>query len=262
MRLGRCRRKVAPGFDAHLSLGDDGTEGKREHPGSDTSSPYGRLRLNYRLKDLWYDVYREMMNKSPLLYIAALIDRTRALGPGERLAIWVQGCPFSCPGCVAPEFLPSGGGEAMSVNALAARAASANGLEGVTVSGGEPFAQADGLAALLAALPRSLSIIVFTGYGAGELARLARRREVIGRALARIDVLIDGRYQHAENDSRGLRGSRNQTVHFLTARYRHLRDWFEAAPRTVERIEDGQGAMLVGVPPLALWREWMGESGR
>jgi pyruvate-formate lyase-activating enzyme len=31
---------------------------------------------------------------------------TRALGPGLRSAVWVQGCPFRCTGCIAPDWIP------------------------------------------------------------------------------------------------------------------------------------------------------------
>ena len=38
--------------------------------------------------------------------VAAIIPSTHALGPGERAVVWVQGCPFHCSGCIAPEWLP------------------------------------------------------------------------------------------------------------------------------------------------------------
>jgi anaerobic ribonucleoside-triphosphate reductase activating protein len=193
--------------------------------------------------------------KADFLRVAASVRRTRALGPGQRFAVWLQGCPFSCPGCLAPEFLPLEGGYLMDASVLAAQINATHGIEGVTISGGEPLLQVDGLAEMLAQLSAGLSVIVFTGYDSAELARLGKHRSSLRDVLGRIDVLIDGRYQHADNDSLGLRGSRNQTVHFLTLRYRHLRNQFESGSRRVEVHESED--MLVGIPPLAQWKDWV-----
>jgi anaerobic ribonucleoside-triphosphate reductase activating protein len=190
------------------------------------------------------------------LRVAATVARTGALGPGLRFAIWVQGCPFNCPGCVAPDFLPIGHGEEIEVSALAAAVNATADLEGITISGGEPLLQAEALALFVSKLSARLSIILFTGYDSAELSRMVARRAAVARLLTRVDVLIDGRYVHGLNDSRGLRGSRNQVVHFLTPRYRHLRDQFECGPRRIE-VDCGDGGMFVGVPSLAQWREWI-----
>ncbi|AEH11670.1 MULTISPECIES: hypothetical protein [Protofrankia] len=41
-----------------------------------------------------------------LLNVAATCRLTRALGPGPRAVVWVQGRPFDRAGCVAPDRLP------------------------------------------------------------------------------------------------------------------------------------------------------------
>lgn len=41
-----------------------------------------------------------------MINVAEICLGTRALGPGLRSALWVQGCPFRCPGCVAPDWIP------------------------------------------------------------------------------------------------------------------------------------------------------------
>src|ERR1700722_19472169 len=83
-----------------------------------------------------------------------LLDRCQVLGPGVRAVIWVQGCPLRCPGCIAPETLPFAAadgnvGGVRSVADLAGWLAELDETEGVTLSGGEPFAQAEALAELL-----------------------------------------------------------------------------------------------------------------
>ncbi|MFI5957823.1 4Fe-4S single cluster domain-containing protein [Cryptosporangium sp. NPDC051539] len=191
------------------------------------------------------------------LNIAATWRRTRSLGPGVRSVAWVQGCPFSCPGCVSPEWIPFTAANAYSPEQLAetllAHSAGDSSFEGLTFSGGEPMEQAEGLAATMRAarsmVPHSkkLSLICYTGY---RLERLRRDPPNPGVAdlLALTDVLIDGRYVAARNDDRGLRGSSNQRVHHLTDRYRDRSDEFERGRRRVEVRIRPDGVQMVGVP--------------
>ena len=86
---------------------------------------------------------------SETLTLYARLPRTRALGPFTRFALWVQGCPFHCPGCMTPDARPFEGGETVAIDRLAAEVLAVDDIEGLTVSGGEPFTQAAGLAALV-----------------------------------------------------------------------------------------------------------------
>jgi anaerobic ribonucleoside-triphosphate reductase activating protein len=185
------------------------------------------------------------------LNIAAVCPATRALGPGLRAAVWVQGCPFDCPGCIAPDWIPTRPARAVSPDELA-RELCAGPVTGLTLSGGEPMSQAPGLAQLIdeARGLRALSIICFTGY---RLERLRRDPPGPGVAglLSRVDVLIDGRYVAALDNGRGLRGSTNQRVHQLTDRLRHTGFDFEHGPRRTEIVVGPTQARLVGVPTAA-----------
>ena len=135
----------------------------------------------------------------------------------------------------------------------AARMAEEPEIDGLTVSGGEPFAQARGLAGLLEEARRlSLSTLVFTGFTLRQLTSRRARDPFVADALDRIDVLVDGLYDHALNDSRGLRGSGNQVVHFLTDRLIAHRDSLELGERRTETRMSTAGLMRVGVPPLRL----------
>jgi len=194
------------------------------------------------------------MNNHYSLNIAAWIDSTYALGPGKRFAFWLQGCPFSCPGCVAPSFLPIIPAHQFTIEQLLSLIAP---VEGITISGGEPMLQAEALAALLKMIHSQLdlSIIIYSGYYLNELKRLAVHKPAISQILGMVDVLIDGRYEHSQNDSRGLRGSANQTIHFLTERYAHLRPLFESQKRTMEIHPLPAGnKLMVGLPTLSQWR--------
>ena len=173
--------------------------------------------------------------------------RSRANGPGARFVVWLQGCTLGCPGCFNPTTHDARGGSERSIEELAAEIP--DNVEGLTLSGGEPLQQADAAIALLElARARSLSTLAFSGYSIDEIRALPRGPDV----LARLDVLIDGRYIAGERLATGLRGSANQRIQLLTARYT-LAD-VEATPVAEIRIaRDGQ-VVLTGVNPLKLKR--------
>jgi anaerobic ribonucleoside-triphosphate reductase activating protein len=148
--------------------------------------------------------------------VARVLERSAANGPGERFVLWVQGCPLACTGCWNPDTWSFRRRDMRTVDELAAAIFSTAGIEGVTFTGGEPFAQARSLAKLGKQLRAAgLSVFVFTGYDLEELAGPDHRP-----LLEVTDVLVAGRYMQARRAS-GLpwRGSSNQSVHFLTDRY-------------------------------------------
>jgi anaerobic ribonucleoside-triphosphate reductase activating protein len=120
-------------------------------------------------------------------------------------------------------------------------------VTGLTFSGGEPMLQAAGLAAVarLARRQRELSIICYTGFTLEQL-RARPPGPGVEDLLAEIDVLIDGPYVAALNDQRGLRGSINQTVHYLTNRLRG--NDFTSSPRRIEIHLREDHTLLVGIP--------------
>ncbi|MET8996645.1 4Fe-4S single cluster domain-containing protein [Amycolatopsis sp. NPDC004169] len=138
-----------------------------------------------------------------------------ALGPGERLAVWVQGCTLSCKGCMSRDTWPADGGEDVPIAELTAlwRSAVDRGAEGLTISGGEPLQQADGLAAFLTAADevrrdagRELDFLLYTGYDEGELD------ETRWAAAGQADVVVFGRYDVTRPTELVWRGSANQRM--------------------------------------------------
>ena len=182
-----------------------------------------------------------------LLNVAEICPATRTLGPGQRFAIWVQGCCFDCPGCVSPDWIPQKQATLVEPKQLADYILSIPGTEGLTISGGEPMLQAAALSELLACCDRDLSIICFTGFTLEQL--YAKSNPAINQFLNRIDVLIDGQYVSALNDNKGWRGSSNQIVHFLTPRHLLDADLFTERKRDVEIHLREASALVVGVPP-------------
>jgi anaerobic ribonucleoside-triphosphate reductase activating protein len=191
-----------------------------------------------------------------LVNVAAVCPRTRALGPGTRAVVWVQGCPFDCAGCIAPDWLPPHPARQVTPAELVGELCPA-GADGLTFSGGEPMQQAAALAQVIrlarqdVGRHKDLSLICFTGYRLEELRR-DPPTDGVPSLLSEVDVLIDGRYVAALDDNRGLRGSSNQRVHFLTDRLKSCGYDFTGRPRSAEiKIADGS-ALLVGIPPAGV----------
>ena len=82
------------------------------------------------------------------LNIAQTLPRSAVNGPGERFVIWVQGCSFACPGCWNPDTWSFEQRNLHDVDQLIAEVLATEGTEGVTFTGGEPFAQAGALTAV------------------------------------------------------------------------------------------------------------------
>jgi anaerobic ribonucleoside-triphosphate reductase activating protein len=109
----------------------------------------------------------------PLLNIAHICPETRALGPGLRAVVWVQGCCFNCPGCIAPEWINFRIAKLISPDSLAEKLLSNPNIEGLTFSGGEPMLQPAGLAKLaqIARKKKDISIICYTGFTLEQLIK-------------------------------------------------------------------------------------------
>jgi len=199
---------------------------------------------------------RRFRSSHETINLAAFQPSTRAHGPGLCAVVYVQGCPFHCPGCIAPEWQEQRQAELVNVHDLARQVMAEPGITGVTFSGGEPMLQAGALANLAAILRQKrldLDIIGFTGFQLGQLP-LSGNADV-ERLLSLVDVLIDGPYVESLNDNRGLRGSSNQVVHRLTERGKKMSYDFEGAPRQAEIHVDQNGYMVVGVPPSGVLNE-------
>jgi anaerobic ribonucleoside-triphosphate reductase activating protein len=154
--------------------------------------------------------------------IARIIAETEAEGPGKRFAIWFQGCPLRCVGCCNPEFLPFKGGELVQVVEVMQQISVVqreNGIEGISLLGGEPFAHAEAAAEIAAnAQSLGLTVMIYSGYTLQQLQ--AQKDAQYDRLLSHCDLLVDGPYDQTQPEPvRRWIGSKNQVVHFLTSRY-------------------------------------------
>ena len=128
-----------------------------------------------------------------VLNLAGFLARSEVNGPGIRAVVWVQGCPLRCEGCFNEQFQPFSPATLIPVDELAGTILALPGIDGVTFSGGEPFAQAGPLAALGERLRRAgLTIVTYTGYTAEQLA--SGDDPAWPALLAVTDLLIAGPY--------------------------------------------------------------------
>jgi anaerobic ribonucleoside-triphosphate reductase activating protein len=193
------------------------------------------------------------------LQVAQIVPCTEAEGPGRRFALWFQGCPLRCPGCCNPEMLPFSGGTTMTLSELVAQvlsAANQDGIEGITLLGGEPLAHAAGAAALARQVGEmGLSVMVFSGYTLEEARRLPD--PAVNELLNLTDILVDGPYIRELPDTRRRWiGSTNQRIHFLSDRYCPNDPCWRMSNTLEIRLDHGT-VTVNGFPALAavgLWK--------
>jgi len=132
-------------------------------------------------------------------------------GPGLRTVLFLAGCPHHCHGCHNPSSWNDQGGEEWPISDILERIR-LNRHRKVTISGGEPFLQADALAELTNVLSREgYETWVYTGYRLEELQASSSRS--VSRVLHTIDALVDGPFVLSERTlSLPFRGSANQRI--------------------------------------------------
>jgi 23S rRNA maturation mini-RNase III len=126
--------------------------------------------------------------------------------------------------------------------------ASLEGIEGVTISGGEPFEQASSVAELLEGVrnikhddQEKLTTFVFTGYTYEHLKR--SNDDSVKKLLELIDILCSGPFIEEEKSESSLwRGSQNQELVYLTGRYNKSQEkqWMDETPEEEFLISNSQ----------------------
>ena len=154
------------------------------------------------------------VTRGPTLRVARIYHGSVVDGPGRRSVVQLQGCPIRCTGCYVPETHDPAAGVALGVADVVVALLDLSGgpRDGITVLGGEPFFQPQGLAAVLREIKgRGIHTVVYTGYTLETLGRW--QQPDIHEALRLIDLLIDGPFIRSLADGAGRwRGSRNQRL--------------------------------------------------
>ena len=127
-----------------------------------------------------------------------------ANGEGARYVVFVQGCAHRCPGCHNPGTWDFQGGYEADLEMLAKDILRHCYIDGITLSGGDPFYQQAECLELLAKLPEDMNVWIYTGFEYDEIkdTKLAKRA----------DVLVTGPYIQSLRCEGKLYGSSNQKI--------------------------------------------------
>ena len=195
-----------------------------------------------------------MPMSSPLLCLNKAHYPVTALGPGRRIGLWLQGCALACPGCVSQDTWTFADDQALPLPVLLAwcRKVALHGLDGITISGGEPFAQPEALLTLLQALHDwrnnaglNFDILCYSGLSWRRLQR------DFALMLALLDAVIPEPF-HAQQPTRLIwRGSANQPLIPLSAlsreRYAPYQS-LEVERRSLQIVVDDERVWGIGIP--------------
>ena len=150
----------------------------------------------------------------PALRLAGVIRESIVDGPGIRMTVFTQGCPHHCKGCHNEQTWDFEGGYDSSTERILEEAQKDPLLKGLTLSGGEPFAQAEALS-VLAKEAKALGYDIFccTGYTFEKLVSEFETHPEYKNLLENCDWLVDGPFV-LEKRSLMLkfRGSTNQRI--------------------------------------------------
>ena len=148
--------------------------------------------------------------------IAGYYHNSLCEGPGRRSSVLFQSCPLKCKGCWVSWLHTEEAGELVPVGLLATELLDPNyERDGVSILGGEPFAQPDGLLALVRELRQNgcRHILCYSGYTFEALCEKGIKQKAISAVLNEIDMLIDGAYIESLAETAGeWTGSGNQRV--------------------------------------------------
>lgn len=183
-----------------------------------------------------------------LLNVAHIRRRSRVNGPGVRSVVWVQGCTICCPGCFNPDTHPHKPVKLLDPRQLAEELLAIPDTEGITLSGGEPFEQAEACAILTETIRKAgPSVMVFTGCPYEHLQE--SEDPSVQRFLASIDLLVAGPYvERLKIDVDRWRASSNQQILALTDRYADLVKSGLSEEAVVEVSADGGVLSFTGFP--------------
>lgn len=148
------------------------------------------------------------------LRIAGIVNESIVDGPGIRLVVFAQGCRHKCPGCQNPHTHSFEGGTLVTIDEIVERVRENPMLDGVTLSGGDPFEQAENFAELALRIRRmGMNVVTYTGYTYEQLMNGIDKRKGWERLLQESDILIDGRFEETKkNLLLRFRGSENQRI--------------------------------------------------
>lgn len=158
---------------------------------------------------------KEAGEPSPcFLRIAGVVKESIVDGPGIRFTVFTQGCNHHCPGCHNPQTHDFDGGNVVSIDSLLEQIKKNPLLDGITLSGGEPFEQAEACGELARrAHAMKLNVMTYSGYTFEEIVEGSTYRPGWKELLQETDILVDGPFMlERRNILLRFRGSENQRL--------------------------------------------------
>jgi len=146
--------------------------------------------------------------------IAGIVHDSIVDGPGLRFVVFTQGCKLRCEGCHNPDTWDADGGTEISVDDIINDMLSNPLIDGLTLTGGEPFEQAaDCISLATVARDNGLNVWIYTGKTFEELQEESKSNCSVAELLKLTNVLIDGKFVLTERTlSQKWIGSNNQRV--------------------------------------------------
>ena len=180
------------------------------------------------------------------MYVARILYPVNVLGPGKRIGIWFNGCNHHCPGCSNPELWELQERYKTTLQTLmrlVKHICDNQAVDGFTLTGGDPFTQADALRQLLPELSKfSNDILVYTGFDYEEI--FLKYPELVSQ----IGVMIDGKYIQERNNGAVLRGSDNQRIIILNDRLADkYSSYLSTAQNEIQNFTSLDGVISVGI---------------
>lgn len=164
-----------------------------------------------------------------------IVENEHLYGPGKRLLMHLKGCSIHCEGCINKHLWPFEGGTPMSPEDVL-NICKKEDLEGITIHGGEPLDQADGLYDVVKAIKHEkYTSILFTGYIKKELNQTQLKIWNLS------DIVVAGRFQlKKRNVNLQFRGSTNQRVYIHNGPYKNykIQDGYTTAILTIDENGD------------------------
>ena len=144
------------------------------------------------------------------LRIAGIEEESIVDGPGIRMVIFTQGCNHNCIGCHNPETHSFDGGKLIDIEDIIDMVKENSLLDGITLSGGDPFEQALECSILARKIKElGLNVVTYSGYTFEEILAKENFREL----LLQTDILIDGKFDISKKTlMEQFRGSKNQRI--------------------------------------------------
>lgn len=146
--------------------------------------------------------------------IAGIVKESIVDGPGIRFVVFAQGCKHNCQGCHNPETHSFNGGSFVEVDDLIGQMKRNPLVDGITLSGGEPFEQAEAFGVLaMKAKKHGYNVMTYTGYTYEYIQKNKGKISGWEELLNWTDILVDGKFEISQRSIMlKFKGSHNQRI--------------------------------------------------